>query len=114
MAHAKTDEEKAAFAEKMRLAKEAKAQGGSDAKPAETTASPSLVEITLKRPFYTNGVTYGFEEKRIDGKKVNVFTGKAKVTQDVADDLLERDARYDAYEASLHRDGGKSDTQVDL
>ena len=105
MAQPKTDEEKAAFAEKMRLAKEAKAQENTD---------DALVEITLKRPFYTNGVAYGFEKKTIDGRKVDVFTGKAKVTQDVADDLAERDARYEAYEASLHRDGGKSDTQVEL
>lgn len=85
-----------------------------DTKPTESTSASSLVEITLKRPFYTNGVAYGFEKKTIDGRKVDVFTGKAKVTRDIADDLTERDARYEAYEASLHQDGGRSDTQVEL
>jgi len=74
----------------------------------------TLVEVTLDRPFFTNGVAFGFEQKTIDGKKVNVFTGKAKVTQDVADDLNERNGRYRTYENSLHRDGGTSNVEVIL
>ena len=57
------------------------------------------VEIEITRPFVTNGKMVGVEI--IDGKQV--FTGKAKVPMDVADDLKRREHEYDQYEKSLLR-----------
>ncbi len=65
-----------------------------------------LVEVKLDRPYSTNGQVFGYEDQIKDGKKVKVFTGIAKVTGDVAEDLERRQAEYRAYEASLNNNKG--------
>lgn len=77
------------------------------------TQGEKLVEVKLDRPYTTNGVTYGYEDDVRDGKKVKVFTGKANVPKEVADDLESRQATYREYEAGLHRNKG-SDNPVFL
>lgn len=80
---------------------------------AEAPKTPELVEVTLDRPFTTNGEVLGYEKQTRDGKNVLVFTGKAKVTPEVAEDLERRKEEYRNYEASLHRNKG-SDSPVFL
>jgi hypothetical protein len=72
-----------------------------------------LVEVTLSRPFTTNGEVFGYENQTRDGKKVRVFTGKAKVPAGIAEDLNRREAEYKEYLAGLNRDKG-GENQVSL
>jgi hypothetical protein len=71
-----------------------------------------LVEVTLSRPFTTNGVVHGYEtqdvvdEKTGKTRKAQVFTGKAKVSPELAEDLERREAEYQAYLVDLNRDKG--------
>lgn len=65
-----------------------------------------LVEVNLSRPFTTNGVVHGYEDQVQNGKKVKVFTGKAMVSPELAEDLNRRDAEYKQYLDELNRDKG--------
>ncbi len=85
-----------------------------------TTSKPAKnwwagdVEVKLDRPYVTNGVTFGYETKKIEGKNRQVFTGIAHVNQEVADDLNERQETFRTYEKELYANKGRSDVEVQL
>lgn len=85
---------------------------------AQETTSEKLVEVKLDRPYTTNGSIYGYEE---DGEpivmrvgevrqrgKQQVFTGRAIVKPEVAEDLNRRQDEFRLYERDLHNDKGRS------
>lgn len=81
---------------------------------AEGKSGKGLVEVKIDRPMYTNGVAYGFETKKIDGRTVQVFTGIAHVPKEVAEDLEDRNERYRVYEKGLHENLGRDDQELEL
>ena len=70
---------------------------------AETKQKEELVEVQLDQPYITNGVAHGVEV--IDGKRV--FTGKALVSPELAEDLQRRMGESREYKEHLLRDDGE-------
>ncbi len=96
----------------------------SDTTATETSAEKTVkapanwwvgdVEVKLERPYVTNGVTFGYETKKIEGKSRQVFTGIAHVNQEVADDLNSRQETFQRYEKELYANKGRSDVELQL
>ena len=65
---------------------------------------PKKVTIDLDRPYVTNDVYLGHE----DNDRRKPFVGRVTVTEDVAEDIKRRQAEWAKYDASRHRDNGRS------
>lgn len=84
----------------------------------EQSTSEKLVEVKLDRPYTTNGSIYGYEEDdqpivmrvgEVRGRgKQQVFTGRALVKPEIAEDLNRRQDEFRAYERDLHNNKGQS------